>query len=69
MGVTQDYIALAAALRAGAMLWVIADAVFRPAPVWLYSSLGGRGGPAKPVRGSRPERCGRGLSGILCVRP
>lgn len=49
MGVTQDYIALAAALRAGAMLWVIADAVFRPAPVWLYSSLGGRGGPAKPV--------------------
>jgi uncharacterized membrane protein len=49
MGATQTDIAYAAALRAGAMLWIIADGVLKPAPEWLYSSPGGRGGPAQPV--------------------
>lgn len=49
MGVTQGHIALAAAFRAGAMLWVIVDEVRSAAPAWLYSSPGGRGVPAKPV--------------------
>jgi hypothetical protein len=35
MGVTQDHIAVAAAFRAAAMLWIIVDAVRHPAPAWL----------------------------------
>lgn len=35
MGVTQGHIAVAAAFRAAAMLWIIVDAVRSPAPAWL----------------------------------
>ncbi|WP_301074583.1 hypothetical protein [Sphingomonas sp.] len=35
MGVTQAHIAIAAAFRAAAMLWIIVDAVRSPAPEWL----------------------------------
>ncbi|ONF95649.1 hypothetical protein [Sphingomonas jeddahensis] len=35
MGVTQGHIAVAAALRAGAMLWVIVDGVRGPTPAWV----------------------------------
>jgi uncharacterized membrane protein len=38
MGVTQTHIALAAALRAAAMLWIIADGVWSRGPTWLYSA-------------------------------
>ncbi len=38
MGVTQGHIALAAAVRGAAMLWVIVDGVRSAGPAWLHSA-------------------------------
>ena len=38
IGVTQGHIAVAAALRAGAMLWVIVDGILGPKAAWLQSA-------------------------------
>ncbi len=53
MGVTQGHIALAAAFRAAAMLWVIGDGALGRGPAWLYSSSSEGGLTIPPPAASR----------------
>ena len=58
MGVTQEHIALAAAFRAAAMLWIVVDSVRHPAPEWVVAPLVTRRRATSPRPEGRPTPTG-----------